>query len=60
MLVSAYVTMIGFRLISPSKPTADSLKVEDWYRRYGLFMRIVGPVLFVVAVVKLPRAFGAF
>jgi hypothetical protein len=53
LLVGAYTTMVGFRWISPSKPTADPREVDEWYRRYGLLMRILGPILLIVALGQL-------
>jgi hypothetical protein len=56
--VGVYVTLVGFRWISPSKPTADPQKVEEWYRQYGWLMRIGGPLIVLFALWRLAMAYG--
>ena len=60
MMLGVYITMVGFRWISPSKPTADPVKVEEWHRQYGLSMRIFGPALFFVSLGRLLSSLGVF
>ena len=60
MCVGVYVTLIGFRWVSPSRPTADPARLEEWYRQYGWLMRLLGPAVFLVSLSRLLRVYEVF
>jgi hypothetical protein len=46
--VGVYLVLVGFRLVG-KKPGADP-NFDEWHARFGLFLKIAGPVLMVLAV----------
>ncbi len=55
-LVGVYCLLIGFRVIG-SKPGADP-KYDEWHARFGPFLKVAGPILFIVAIFYLTSHSG--
>jgi hypothetical protein len=49
--VGVYCLLVGFRIVG-SKPGANP-KYDQWHERFGVFLKIAGPVLMVLAVIYL-------
>lgn len=46
--VGIYCLLVGFRVVG-SKPGANP-KYDEWHARFGVFMKVAGPVLMVVGL----------
>jgi hypothetical protein len=51
MLIGLYCALIGFRVVSASK--RQGAEYEEWYKKWGSKLKIIGPVLMLIAIVKL-------
>jgi hypothetical protein len=47
-IVGIYCLLVGFRVVG-KKPGADP-KYDEWHARFGIFLKIAGPVLMAVGV----------
>lgn len=50
-----YVTLLAFRVIGPA-PEAD-LKTDAWHKKWGRSMKIIGPLLLIISLVRLTAPF---
>jgi len=51
ILLGVYITLIGFRVISASKKQDE--KYEEWLKKWGLFLKIGGPVLILAGILQI-------
>ena len=49
--VGVYCLLFGFRIVG-KKPGVDP-KFDEWHTRFGIFLKITGPVLIVLAIIFL-------
>ena len=47
-LVGVYCFLVGFRIVG-NKPGVNP-KFDEWHARFGIFLKLAGPVLMVIAV----------
>jgi hypothetical protein len=43
VLLGIYFTLVGFRVVG--KKPGESIKYDEWYRRFGKLLKIVGPFI---------------
>jgi hypothetical protein len=53
ILGGTFMTLIGFRLINVFKGLNDAEKVENWYKKYGLLMKIGGIFALIIGLVNI-------
>jgi hypothetical protein len=46
--VGVYCLLVGFRLVG-NKP-GENPRYDQWHARFGIFLKVAGPVLMVLAV----------
>jgi hypothetical protein len=46
--VGVFVLLVGFRFVG-KKPGEDP-KFDEWHAKFGVFLKIAGPVLMILAV----------
>lgn len=49
--VGVFVLLVGFRVVG-KKPGEDP-KFDEWHARSGVFLKVAGPILIVLAIIFL-------
>jgi hypothetical protein len=52
LAAGVYVSLVGFGVVSASK---DKKKGEEWRKKWGVFMKIAGPLIAIWGVFSLVR-----
>jgi len=53
VLIGILFTLIGFKIYNPFKGKDQPEKEELWYRKFGTFFMITGPLLVIFGIILL-------
>lgn len=55
IIVGIILTIIGFKIYNPLKGKTTPEKEKIWYDKYGIILKLVGIIVFLLGLSKLVR-----